>query len=144
VVDQLDLFAEGGGFCEVVDRGTVAGGPGGPAAGGGASLGLKVARSIRWSRLARSGLLVEVQCPAACTVDARLFVAARTARGVGLAKSVKVGRGTKRLSRAGTAKVRVKLTRKARSRLRRARRLSLTLRVKAAGKTVTRKVAVKR
>jgi hypothetical protein len=115
------------------------------------SFKLKAPSSVRWSTLAKQGLLVEIECSGQCAIDAGLFASVRTADRFNLAarRAVRVGRGRKSLNAAGKAKVRVKLTRKAKRRLRRARRLSLTLRVSVTGvggakSSKPRKVRVKR
>jgi hypothetical protein len=135
VVDHLDLFTEGGGFCEIVERPGGPAGPGGPGAGAGASFKLKAPSSVRWSVLANKGLAIEIQCADPCSIDAGLFASAGTADRFNLAgrRAVRVGRGRGSLNAAGKAKVRVKLTRKTKRRLRRARGLSLTLRVSVKG-----------
>ena len=58
-------------------------------------------------------------CAAACRVTAKLTLSARAARRLGLRPgAVAIGSGAKRLKRAGTAAVRVRLTRPARAALR--------------------------
>jgi Ca2+-binding RTX toxin-like protein len=115
IVDQLDLFAQGGGFCEAVDRPP-------PCCNSGPlpdpDFELRAPRSVRWKALARRGLLVRIECAGQCAIDAALY-----------ASAVRVGRGRGFLEDAGKARVRVKLTRKAKRRLSHVRRLSLTLRV---------------
>jgi Ca2+-binding RTX toxin-like protein len=140
--DQLDVVS-GDGFqaCEAVDRQTVAG-PAGPAGaggpGGGASaLGLVVARSIKLKALFSRGLTLRLNCAAACTVVAELRY-----------KGKKIGAGRKTLRKAGTARLAVRIGRKARRKVRRLTGKTLTLRVKVtsagATTTLTRKVTLKR
>jgi hypothetical protein len=124
----------GGGFCELVDRDGFDPEPD-ERRPGPVDFALKAPSSVRWSVLARKGLLIEIECLSRCSIDAALFASASTADRFKLAprRAVRVARGRKSLSAAGSTKVRVKLTRKANRRLRRARRLSLTLRVSVTG-----------
>jgi hypothetical protein len=64
---------------------------------------------------------VRVRCDAACSGTARLTVSRRTARRLRLGRSRTVGRARVRLAAAGERRVTVKLTRKVRRRMRRAR-----------------------
>jgi hypothetical protein len=82
------------------------------------------AARLRFAVLRRRGLLVVVRCAAPCSIDAGLFVNSN------LARLVRVGRARRTLRAAGTARLRVKLTARAKRRLARHRRFTLTLRVK--------------
>ena len=62
------------------------------------------------------GLAVEVSCPAACAVTAQLRVNKKTARKLKLGKSRVLARGKKALRAPGTAKVKLKVVKKARKR----------------------------
>ncbi|MGH2743375.1 MAG: proprotein convertase P-domain-containing protein, partial [Thermoleophilaceae bacterium] len=74
--------------------------------------------------------VVTVACASACEARAKLKVSARAARSLGLgAKPTALGSGVKRLARAGTAAVRVRLTGRARAALRGKRTTRATLRV---------------
>ena len=131
--------------CETVERpsaggSTPGGGGGGPAPGGGdggstpgpAEVGdfgfaLLSKKSVR--ALLRSGLTFSVKCPAACEVRGRLLL-----------KGKPLGAGAKAALAGGTVKVRVKVSKKARRRLKRLKKASLTLTVTvgdAAGKSTT-------
>jgi RTX calcium-binding nonapeptide repeat (4 copies) len=100
------------------------------------------ASRLRFAVLRRLGLLVVVRCTAPCSIDAGLFVNSN------LARLVRVGRARRTLRAAGTARLRVKLTRRAKRRLARHRRFTLTLRVKViqGGRATTRskRVTVRR
>jgi subtilisin-like proprotein convertase family protein len=68
-------------------------------------------------------------CASACRVSARLTVSARAARSLGLGrKSTALGSGSKRLTRAGTASVGIRLEKPARAALRRRGAATATLR----------------
>ncbi len=129
-VDALDVVA----FCSVVDRQAA---PGAPGAGPGATSRLTVVNSVRLKRLLKSGLPLRYRCAAACKVVATLSY-----------KGKKLGAGRKSLGTAGTARVVVRIARKARAKVRRLRGKRLTLRVKATSAgtttTLTRKVKLKR
>jgi len=78
-------------------------------------------------------------CASACRIDARLTASSRAARSLGLgAKSTVLGKGSKRLSRAGTAAAAVRLNKRARAalRLRDVANLSLRLKLTEGGKTL--------
>ena len=137
-VDGLDVVA----FCTVVDRQEVPGGGGpGPGPGGGgaaAALGLQLPTSIRTKKLLKRGLTFSLTCPGACKITGELRF-----------KSKKVGSARKSLLAAGPAKLVVKLSKKAKRKVRRAKRGKLTFRLKvtdAAGAvtTVTKTVRFKR
>jgi hypothetical protein len=86
----------------------------------------------------RRGLLIRIECTEECAIRAALY-----------ASRLRVGRARGSLAHAGTTQLRVKLTPKAKRRLRRTRRVSLTLRVSVKGpggsKSVTsRKVRMRR
>jgi hypothetical protein len=89
-------------------------------------------------------------CSEACGLVVSLLIDARTARRLGIAsRTVVIGRGRAQLDQAGSTKVRVRISKKVAKRLRKARRLKLSVRVQAtdlAGnrRTVTRKLRVKR
>ena len=88
-------------------------------------------------------------CVSACQVTARLSVSATSARRLGLtARSLAIGSGIKRLGSAGTAAVRVRLSRSAKAALRRrsVTRASLTLTIVDGDQTqrLSRSVALRR
>jgi hypothetical protein len=124
-VDQLDIVA----FCTVVDRQTVAV----PGGGGGvvdpaAAFNLMVAGSARSKSLLKKGLSVRLTCPAPCKIAAELRY-----------KSKKLGSARKTLTKAGNAKLVVKISKKAKRTIRRLKKGNLRLRVKVTvgGKTTT-------
>ncbi len=70
-------------------------------------------------------------CASACRIDARLTASSRAARSLGLgAKSTVLGKGSKQLSKAGTAKAAVRLNKRARAALRRRDTANVSLRLK--------------
>jgi subtilisin-like proprotein convertase family protein len=88
-------------------------------------------------------------CASACRIEARVTASSRGARSLGLgAKSTVLGKGTKRLSGAGTATAAVRLNKRARAALRRRDTTNLSLRVKLTegGKTLglSRTVSLRR
>lgn len=127
-VDSLDVVA----FCSVVDR---QGGP--PPVTTAAALALKVGKSIKLKALLKRGLTVRLKCASACKVAATLSYKGR-----------RLGAGRKTLRGAGNVRLAVRIGKQARRRVRRLKGKKLTLRVKvtAAGKTttLTRKVTLKR
>jgi subtilisin-like proprotein convertase family protein len=83
-------------------------------------------------------LTVVAACAAACQVSARVTVSPRAARSLGLGgKATALGSGSKRLTGAGNANVRVRLTKRARAALRRREAASATLRVTVTEGTTT-------
>jgi hypothetical protein len=115
VVDANDVVAN----CETVDGA----GPS-PAAGG---LAFKVKRT-KLRMLAKRGLSVAVPCPSACKVSGTLLSGGR-----------KVGSGKGSARAAGTARMKLKLTAKAKRRFKRAKKATLIVRiaVKAGGAVQT-------
>lgn len=114
-------------------------------------LRVRVARRIARRALLRRGLTVKVTCNEPCVATAELLLDRRTARRLRLAaaRPVRIGRSTKRLRKAGTVRLRLRPTAKARRRLARARVRSVTVRTRATdnagnrSKRVTRRVAVR-
>lgn len=111
------------------------------------ALKTKIARRVRRSVLLR-GLTVKLNCNERCRVTAELLIDRRTAKRLRLAarRWVRIGRAKK--SFAGSAKLRLRPSAKARRRLRRGRLRSVTVRVRAVdaagnrSRYVTRKVRV--
>lgn len=109
-----------------------------------------VARSVRRRALLR-GLTVKITCNEACRTTAELLLDRRTAKRLGLAaaRPVRIGLAKKRLATAGTVKLKLRPSVKARRRLARARVRSVAVRTRATdtagnrSKAVTRKVAVR-
>jgi len=131
VADAADSVAAD---CEQVDR---AGG--GPVAGG---LRVRAAKtSLR--QLAKRGLAIAVDCPAACALTARLTVSKAAARKLKL-KGRTLASARKSLGAAGTAKLRVKPSRKVAKRIRRQKKLAITVTVAGNGRTGRAKLTVKR
>jgi hypothetical protein len=133
-VDGNDIV---GSDCEAIDKPPTPG-PGKPRISG--------KRTIR--AIAAKGLTVTVDCPAACNVTAELRVDKKTARKLKLGRSRVLARGKKAITKAGRAKVVVKVVRKARKRFKRMKRVTVTLKTKTtmAGKTTrtSRKLRLKR
>jgi hypothetical protein len=113
------------------------------------TLGLVIAR-IKLAALLAKGLPVKLTCSEACTFAITLLLDQKTAKRVGLAaKSVRVGRATGRLTAKGSKTVRVKLTKKAKRKLAKLKRVTLTVSVNAkdtAGNSTlkAKKVVIKR
>ncbi len=143
VADAADVVAAG---CEVVERPAVetpqrrADDP--PARG--AKVTLALAGTARLRTALRAGLQVRIAGgETRATVEATLVLPASAARRAGLTKgrrAVTIAAGSARASSAGTATVRLRFTKPARSRLARARGVKATLR--AAG--ATRALVLKR
>jgi Ca2+-binding RTX toxin-like protein len=122
--------------CEQVDKG----GPTGPGGHG----GLKVrATKTSLKRLATRGLAVSVDCPAACKLTVKLTVSKAAARKLKL-KGRTLATARKSLGAAGTAKLRVKPSRKLAKRIRRQKSLAITVAVSGGGKSGKTKLTVKR
>jgi Ca2+-binding RTX toxin-like protein len=106
-------------------------GPGpGPAPGplpDGRTLAMNLGRVPRLGAALRAGLAVSVRAPAAGRVSSRLLLDDREARRARIARVRVVARGSKRVAAAGAMRVRLRFTRAAKQRLRRARRLRFTL-----------------
>ncbi len=122
--------------CEQVDKG---GGPG-PAAGT-----VKVrATKTSLKRLAKRGLAISVTCPAACALTAKLTVSKAAARKLKL-RGRTLATAKRSLKAAGTAKLRAKPSRKLAKRIRRQRKLAITVTVRAGGKQAgTTRLTLKR
>jgi hypothetical protein len=97
-------------------------------------------RTMRVASLADGRMTVGVECSVACTLSARLTLDGRTAKRIRLTRTagrVLVGTGAKRLQKAGSVKLLIKLKRKATRALRRGAGGAVKLRVTAhAGKRV--------
>ncbi len=118
VADSLDTVAPN---CEQVERATVAGPGSGPGTGPGSTVGaatLAVGATAKLGTILRKGLALSVTCQGPCSIVARLSLKGR-----------KLGSAKKALLAAGTAKLRIKLSRAAKRRLRRASRPKLVLKV---------------
>lgn len=92
-------------------------------------------RSMRVRSLLDGRLTIGVHCSAACTLNARFTLDGRTARRLGLTRSlvrVLIGTGARRLSRAGSVKLTIRLTNRAVRALGRARSGAARVRVTAA------------
>jgi Ca2+-binding RTX toxin-like protein len=133
VADASDSIAAD---CEQVDKS--GSGPDGSAGA------LKV-RATRTSlkQLAKRGLAISVDCPAACRLTAKLTVSKAAARKLKL-KGRTLATAKKSLSSAGTAKLRVKPSRKLAKRIRRQKALAITVAVSGGGKSGRTKLTVKR
>ena len=118
--DDADAVA---GDCENVQRGP---------AGGGADTAppeatVLIPRRPRLGASLQRGLTFSYSCNEVCGIAGQAAVSGRDARGLKQAKTVVVARGTSLLTAAGTGKVKLKFTRKAKAKLR--SRRSVTLRV---------------
>ena len=115
--------------------------------GGARTVQVRVARTLTARSLRRARALVRVTCGAGCRVRASLRVDATTRRRLGLGRSSTIATASGTRSGAGTARLRLKATRKARSRLTRRRSYGATLRVtitpRAGGTATTSSVAVR-
>lgn len=148
-VDAVDTVgSDGFQLCETVDRAAAAApGPGtGPAPTPGTTTAPRL--STTGTPTIRKGVRLSVSCPGPCTVSAKLVVSAKVARRYGLGRKIAtIGTlGRRSLLAAGTDKRTLKLSKKARAKLRRARTVTATLQVTvkdAAGKTRTIKKTVK-
>jgi hypothetical protein len=133
-VDDVDPAATN---CEAVTvTVTVTGGGGGTGPGGTGPDGVKALAasfSVSKAKLARvikRGLRVRFRCSRACGAKFELLMARKGAKKLMIvaAKPVRIGRGSSRLTAAGTKTATVKLTKKAKRRLRKASRIKVTLR----------------
>jgi hypothetical protein len=108
----------------------------------------RISGSSKPKSVAKKGLAITVKCPEACAVVAELRVTKAVARRLKLGRSRVLARGKKSISAAGTARVTLKVVKKARARLRKQKRVKVTLRVLTtiAGITTpeSRKVTLKR
>jgi hypothetical protein len=93
-------------------------------------LALKLVAGQSLRTLGRKGLVVRVGCSGACRLDARLLLDRATAKRLHLA-SVTVGRASGRLRAAGTKRLTIRLTTRARAGLGTVNRARLTLRISA-------------
>jgi hypothetical protein len=128
--------------------------PGNPPSGGsgpGEQASSFSAGRIPLRKLLRSGLPVSFTCSGACTAKFELLMSRRAARKMGLAAAtpVVIGRANKALLTPGSGKAVVKLTAKAKRRLKRVRSVVVTLRGRfadAAGKKTVqaKKLTLKR
>jgi len=150
--DANDVIAlDGYQSCESISRSPATGpGPGPsptptptpgptPPAGGGA-FSFSTVGSLTRTR----GVRVKVTCPASCRIAASLVVSAATARKARLGTTIGSARAT-RLS-AGTSTVTIRLSKKARKRLRRSGTVSATLKLAVtdgAGKTTRKQKSVR-
>jgi hypothetical protein len=133
VADSIDTIAPN---CEQVDRSAAPPPVPGPGAAPVATLAVK--STAKLGSVLKKGLPLSVTCQAACNITARLSLKGR-----------KLGRARKALLAAGTAKLRIKLSKAAKRRLRRAHKPRLKLRVSvtnAAGATtvLTKTIRIKR
>jgi hypothetical protein len=90
---------------------------------------------------------VVTSCDEPCVVVGELFVPRSLARRLGLiaqARDVRVARGSARLSAAGSRAVKLRFTRKAKRRLRRQRRIVLSLRVTATDASGNKRITRRR
>jgi hypothetical protein len=106
-------------------------------------------RPVRIGKLS-AGLPVEVRATRAGRFTASLTVTKATARKLGLGRSTVLGRATAKVRRKGTVTARIRLGKKARSRLLRTKRVAATVTVAftaangTRARTVTKKVTLRR
>ena len=72
---------------------------------------------------------IVVSCDEPCSIDASALIQAALAKRLGIARTVRIGRGKAILKKAGKVTVKVKLTKKARKKLKRAKKVKVTLKV---------------
>lgn len=114
------------------------------------SLGAFRSSDLRLATVRGQGLRAPVLCSGPCSLNGSVKVSADTARRIGLKKGAGSGRvtiasGSRRLGAAGSATVRLKLTTRAKSALRSARRVPVTLKLRQdGGATITRKLTLSR
>lgn len=149
-VDAVDTVgSDGFQLCETVDRAAATPGPGPGSVPAPAATTTTVPRlSTTGTPSIRKGVRLAVSCPGPCTISAKLVVSAKIARRYGLGRKIAtIGTlGRRSLLAAGTDKRTLKLSKKPRARLRRARTVTATVQVTvkdAAGKTRTIKKTVK-
>lgn len=149
-VDAVDVVgSDGFQLCETVDRAAPGAGPG-ATPGPGSTPGTTTTPSLATSGTPSTskGVRLSVSCPGPCTISAKLVISAKLARRYGLGRKIAtIGvLGRRSLLAAGTDKRTLKLSKKARTKLRRARTVTATLQVTvrdAAGKTRTLRKTVK-
>lgn len=102
------------------------------------------------AKVLKKGLRVTVACNEAATANLSLFVSSKALKVGRAARTVRVGKATKRLAQPGKATVVIKLTKKAKKALKSARKVKFTLRMAAVdtagnhAKAITKRVTVKR
>jgi Ca2+-binding RTX toxin-like protein len=136
IVDAIDVVAN----CETVDGSSGGGGNGGSGGNGGgkrSALAFTLTK-VKLGALRSKGLRIAVRCAGACRVS-----------GVATYKGRKVATGRATSLKAGTAKLKLKLTKAGKKALKKVRRAKLTVKVTmtpASGKAVTgrRTVTIKR
>jgi hypothetical protein len=97
--------------------------------GGARTLPLRVAKSLSARALSNGRASFRVECPGACRLRASLEVSRATARRLGIGRSRTIATASGSRERAGTVRLRLRATRKARPRLTRVRSYGATLRV---------------
>jgi Ca2+-binding RTX toxin-like protein len=146
IVDKIDVVAN----CETVDAAGGGGGSGGAGGGGGGDAGgiagMAVTGKLSVRTLATRGLTLTVPCAAACKISAALTVDRKTARKL---RATRIGGGTKKLAKPGTATVKLRLAGKVKRRFLRLRKATVTLQVTVTGadgakQMAQRKLSLKR
>jgi hypothetical protein len=148
-VDDVDPAAAN---CETVTVTATGPGPGpGPDPGVQPLVASFSVAKAKLGRVIKKGLRVRYTCSMACGAKFELLMARKAARKLRIvaAKPVRIGRGSSSLTAAGTKTATVKLTKKAKRRLRKVRRIKVSLRStftdSAGTKTVkTKKLTLKR
>lgn len=129
----------GGGGGGTGDTGDGTGGTGGTGDPG--PITTVVVLAQRLATVLRRGLRITAQVNEAATILARVILSRRAAKSLGLPRVI--ARGSARLREAGSATFRARFTRKAKRRLRRARRVRATLNITATD-TAGNKTTLKR
>jgi hypothetical protein len=108
-------------------------------------LTLSFKKTQKLGRVLKRGVAGRARCNEACTVRFRLGLLRRTARRLHIAaRYVTIGRLTKRLVANRTTSVRIKLSRKARNRLRHVRKVKLRVSARATDAAGNNSTAVNR
>ena len=127
VADAVDVVS---GDCEAVDRGS-ASGPGSPTDPAGAASPVTLPKTLSLKTLRTSGLKIKVACAGPCSVSSTLTASASIGRKLGLRRAPRtVASGKGRTTKAGTATVTLKAAKSVRSKLKRLRKTSFTLKTK--------------
>jgi hypothetical protein len=143
-VDAIDTVTN----CETVIGADSNGGPGGGNGGGGGGGGAKLVVTLGKAKLAAmaaKGLKVKVACTAACTAKGAMTADTATGRKLGTRK---IATGSGKATKAGTATVTLKTTKKVARKLRKLRSAKTTVKITVqqagATQTISRKLTLKR
>jgi hypothetical protein len=101
------------------------------------TLGLVIGK-LKLAKLRAKGLPVTVSCSEACTFTVTLVIDSKTAKKLHLSRTVTVGKKSGSLAAKGKKKVTVKLTKKAKRKLAKAKKVTFTVKVAAKDKAGNR------